>query len=71
MSQRDRFSNLKGSLGFAFGSEVHQFDQASAVESQKKQNQKSKEDELSIHHDNAIFSKKDLVYSLRIFIVAI
>jgi hypothetical protein len=32
---------------------------------------KPKEDELSIFRSNSIFSKKDLIYSLRIFTIAI
>lgn len=40
MSQRDRFSNLKGSLGFAFASEVHQFDAATVVKNENMKNHK-------------------------------
>lgn len=32
MSQRERFSQVKGSLGYAFGSEVYKLAHASAIE---------------------------------------
>jgi hypothetical protein len=32
MSNRDRFSKLKGSLGYAFGSDLPKMDYASAIE---------------------------------------
>jgi hypothetical protein len=39
MAQKDRFSNLKGSLGFAFADDKN-FAHSTAVEQHKKQNMK-------------------------------
>lgn len=67
--QRDRFSDVKGSLGYSFGSEVFKFAYASGTENSEKNN--DKDDELKLHENSSFVQLKDIKYSFRVFFVAI
>jgi hypothetical protein len=69
MQQRDRFSNVKGSLGYSFGSEVFKLDHIVSVE--QNSNGHEKDTELDLHKKKNYVDIKELRYAINIFFIAI